>query len=100
MVSSEDKRILVWKNLSEWKSVHEGMFLKILNPELEANIRNNASSVKCQDDPEAFEKLSGHSIESIITTEKVEEFRRLYSHIRVYHACRINDVQSHNDKGL
>ena len=98
MVSSE--RIFIWKAFSEWRSVLEDMYRDILAPELEAKVRQSATDIKYGDDTETFEKLSGHSIDSMITKEKIDEFRQRYSHIRVYHGCRTTDVQSYYEKGI
>jgi hypothetical protein len=76
------------------------MFKDILTPEFEAKVKQNRAIVEYCDDPEAFEKLAGHSIGSMVTTEKINEFRQRYSHIRVYHGCRPIDVQSYYEKGI
>lgn len=96
----KNSRIFIWKAFSEWRSVLEDMYRDILTPELEAKVRQSATDIKHGDDTETFEKLSGHLIDSMITTEKINEFRQRYSHIRVYHGCRTTDVQSYREKGL
>ena len=98
MISSD--RIFIWKAFREWKSVLGDMYRDILTPELEAKVRQSATDIKYGDDTETFEKLSGHSIDSMITKEKIDEFRQRYSHIRAYHACRTSDVQSYYEKGI
>jgi len=100
MVSSENSRVFMWKAFGEWKSSLKDMFGDILTPELEAKVKHNRAIVEYCDDPEAFEKLAGHSIDLMVTTEKINEFRQRYSHIRVYHGCRPIDVQSYYEKGL
>jgi len=100
MVSSENSHIFMWKDFGEWKSELEGMFKDILTPEFEAKVKQNRAIVEYCDAPEAFEKLASQSIVSMITTEKINEFRRRYSHIRVYHGCRPTDVQSYYEKGI
>ena len=100
MVSSKNNHIFIWKDFNEWKPVLEDMFEDILIPELEAKVRQSATDIIYGDDTETFEKLSGYSIDSMITPEKINEFRQRYSHIRVYHGCRTTDVQSYREKGL
>ncbi len=100
MVSSENSHIFKWKDFSEWKLALEGMFKDILTPELKDKLKKNRAIVEYCDHPGAFKKLSGQSIDSMITAEKINEFRQRYSHIRVYHGCRPVDVQSYYEKGL
>ena len=103
MVSSKNNRVFIWKEFTEWKSALEGMFPDILTPELEDKARKNAALVKYYDDPEPFEELSGHSTDSLVSLmdwDKTNEFRRLYSHIRVFHACRPANVSSYYEKGI
>ncbi len=96
----QNNRVFIWKAFREWKPVLEDMFGDILTPELEAKVKQNRAIVKCCDDPEAFEQLAGQSVEAMITTEKINEFRQRYSHIRVYHGCRPVDVQSYYQNGV
>ena len=100
MVSLENKRIFIWKDFGEWKPVLEDMYKEILTPDLKGKIRQNKALVDDCEHPGAFEELSGHSIYSIITDDKIKEFRQHYSHIRVYHGCRPTDSQSYYEKGI
>ncbi len=100
MVSSENSHIFIWKDFSEWKLALEDMFKDILTPELETKAKQNAANIEGYDDGVECKKLIGQSIEQMITTEKINEFRRRYSHIRVYHGCRPTNVQSYYDKGI
>jgi hypothetical protein len=47
----------------------------ILTPGIEAKARQ--SDVRYADDPDPFEEITGHSIDSMITMEKIDEFRQL-----------------------
>jgi len=100
MAFSEHRCSFKWKAFREWSVVLEHMFGRVLIPELEAKIRQNAPRIKHRDDREAFEELTGLSIDAMITTERLNEFRRRYSHIRVYHACRPDNVSTYYEKGL
>jgi len=97
---SEKHRVFEWKAFTEWKPVLEGMFRDILTPDLKVKIKKNRYIVQYRDDPEAFETLASQSIKAMITMEKISEFRRRYSHIRVYHACRPEDVSIYYEKGI
>ena len=99
-MTSENKRIFIWKDFKEWKPVLEGMFKDILTPELKAKLKKNREIVEYCDDPEAFETLSSKSIGDMITTEQINRCWQRYSHIRVYHGCRPVDVHSYYYKGL
>lgn len=96
----KNNRIFIWKDFREWKSVLEDMYREFLTPELKDKIRQNAPLIEYCDDPTPFKELSGHSIDSIITDDKINEFRQRYSHIRVYHGCRPTDPQSYYEKGI
>ena len=95
-----NNRVFIWKDFNEWKPGLEAMFPGILTPELQAKVRQEATLVRHSDDAEPFEQLSGHSLDDIITTDKIDKFRRLYSHIRVFHACRTADIQSYRKEGV
>lgn len=100
MTISKNNRIFIWKEFREWKPVIEDMFSDILTSELKVKIKQNQTVVKYYDDPEAFKKLTGQSIDKIITAEIISKFRQRYSHIRVYHGCRPADTQSYYEKGI
>ena len=97
--NSENKRVFVWKNFTEWKPVLEGMFSDILTADFIDRIRQNKSRIEYHDDP-IFEELANREMPSIITPEKITDFRQLYSHIRVYHGCRPVDVKSYYRDGI
>ena len=99
MVSPENNRIFIWKDFTEWKPVLEGMFSDILTTDFIDIIRQNESCIEGDDDG-SFEKLIKEEMSSIITLEKVSDFRNQYSHIRVYHGCRPVDVQSYYRDGI
>jgi len=96
--STENVRVFIWKAFTEWKPVLEGMFGDVLIPEVEAEARK--ANVKYGDDQDAFEELTGCSIDSMVTPDKISEFRQTYSHVRVYHGCRPEDISSYKEKGL
>ncbi len=95
-----NKHIFIWKDFSEWKSALEDIYKEILTPEFKDKIRKKATLIKHYDNSIPFKELSGHSIDSIITDDKIKEFRQRYSHIRVYHGCRPTNVQSYYEKGI
>ena len=74
------------------------MFKDILTPELEAKAKLNVANIDGYKSD--CEELIAQTLEDIITTEKINEFRRRYSHIRGYHACRPIDDQSYYQNGL
>jgi hypothetical protein len=96
----ENNCVLIWKDFGERKSALEDMFKDILTPKLKTKIKKNRAIVKYYDDRIECENLIGHSIEAMITTKKINEFRQRYSHIRVYHGCRPTNVQSYYEKGV
>lgn len=102
MASSQGNPVFIWKDFKEWKPALEAMFPDILTPELEEKVRQLTPPVKYRDDSGLFEQLSGYSLGKIVTRDKIVEFRRLYSHIRVFHACRPRpvDIKNYYKKGL
>ena len=100
MASSKNNHVFIWKDFSKWKSALEGMFKDILTPELEAKVKQEAESIKYWNAQTPCEKLIGQPMDSIVTDNKIDEFRQQYSHIRFYHACRTADVSSYYDKGI
>ncbi len=82
MVSSKNNRIFIWKDFSEWKSALEGMFPDILTPELDAKVKQNAESINGWFGQIRCEELIGQPMDSIVTDNKIDEFRQQYSHIR------------------
>ncbi len=103
MVSPKNNRIFIWKDFSEWKPDLEGMFPNLLTQKLKDKARQSTTDIKDDEDIDVLDILSDYSIESLvdlITTEKINEFRPLYSHIRVYHACRTTNVQSYKENGI
>ena len=100
MVSSENSRIFMWKAFREWRSALEDMFGDILNAELETKVRQNAESIKYWDEQMTCEELIGQPMDSIVTDNKIDEFRQRYSHIRAYHACRTADVSGYYERGI
>ncbi len=79
MAVSENKRVFSFKAIMEWKPIFENMF--------KDNLKSKAES-------------SDQPSDLFIDKDKIDEFRRQYSHIRAYHACRPEDVSSYYDKGL
>ncbi len=79
MAASEDNRVFSFKATREWKPLLENMFKDNLDPKFES---------------------SDQPIDLLIDENKVDEFRRRYSHIRAYHACRPENVSSYYDNGL
>lgn len=91
--------IFIWKSFREWKPSIEDMFNDILTPEFEVEVRKNAIYIEYCNGQIECEKLIGKSIEDM-AQQKISDFRQRYSHIRVYHACRTDDVSSYYKKGL
>ncbi|HUX01268.1 MAG TPA: hypothetical protein VMY35_09865 [Phycisphaerae bacterium] len=90
--------LFMWKAFAEWKPALEEMFGDILTPEFEAKARQNATDI--ESDYIGYKELVDRPIEAIITDNKIAEFRRRYSHIRVYHGCRPEDIKNYYRKGL
>ena len=92
MKYTQGKKIFVWKNFIEWKPIIESMFSDILTTDFIDKIRQNENCIEGPDDG-SFEELTKEEMSSIITLEKITDFRQQYSHIRMYHGCRPVDVQ-------
>ena len=98
--SSENRHVFIWKDFKEWKSALESMFKDILTPELKAKLKKNREIVEYCDNQTECEEFIGKSFDSIINYQKIDEFRKQYSHIRTYHACRPVDIDSYYQKGI
>ncbi|MBN2591156.1 MAG: hypothetical protein JXA96_14915 [Sedimentisphaerales bacterium] len=96
---TDSKNIFIWKNFTEWKPVLEKMFPDILTDEFIDKIKQNKNLIKYHDDP-IFDELANKEMDSIVTYKKIVEFRRHYSHIRMYHGCRPVDVQRYYREGI
>jgi len=88
----------VWKAFVEWKPALEAMFGDILTTEIEAKARQNATHIESGE--MGYRELLGQPTEPIITNNKIDEFRRRYSHMRAYHGCRSDDTSNYYKKGL
>lgn len=100
MKSLNNSRVFVWKAFSEWKLSIEDMFKYILTPELTAKVKRNATSIESRDNQTECEEFIGKSFDSIISYQKIDEFRQVYPHIRTYHACRPINVDSYYQRGI
>jgi hypothetical protein len=83
-VMQRRKRVLIWKDFKEWEPALEGMYADVLTAERQAKIRQSPRSVEDAEDHVGCQQLMGRSLDDIIASEKIDEFRRLYSHIRVF----------------
>lgn len=99
MKKPDENSVFKWKDFAQWRPVLEGMFGGILaTPEVQA--RAGQADTEYGLSSVDFEKITGHSVDSLLNSDAVTEFRRLYPFIRVYHACRPTDVQIYYKKGL
>ena len=99
MTSSENSHVFIWKDFKAWKLILEDIFGDILTPALEAKVVESRKAVQYFNGW-AYKDLVGRSTEDMITVQKINEFRQQYSHIRVYHGCRTDDMSCYYEKGL
>lgn len=98
MASPDNRRVFVWKAFGEWNPVLEDMFKGILTEALRTKVRQHATGIERGEI--GYLELIGDPTSPVITIDKINELRQRYSHIRLYHGCRPEDISSYYDRGL
>ena len=98
MGCTANSSVFVWKAFAEWRPFCLDIFGDVLTPDLEAKVRQNAKDL--QKGHIGLAELIDHPIGSDAADDRIADFRRRYSQIRVFHACRPDDVASYYEVGL
>lgn len=93
-------KVFIWKNFSDWSSKFKELSYGLLSEEFIAKIKPNAEKIY-NDDCGPLEELIMVDEDNIINYEKfIEGFKKSYTHILTYHACRPIDIKSYYINGL
>ncbi len=93
-------KIFVWEKYSEWSNDFKQLTFGLLSEDFIARIKQNVEEIYT-DDSGPLEELISDGEDNILNYEKfIEEFRKCYTHIMTYHACRPIDVMSYYKNGL